>query len=359
MEKTVPCRWFLGCNSQNGFYSLFEQFTLPAAGWRCILIKGGPGTGKSTVMKRVARLAQRRGQPVEEIFCSSDAASLDGVILLKTKTVLLDATPPHALEPQFPGAVEQPFSLCGCWNEDILRARREEIVTLGEEIGGLHRQAVRFLSGAGALLGEARRLAAETLLREKLSQYARRLADRELPRSGAPGREELRLLSAVTDRGQVMFHETIPALCSRVYCIEDPHGAVAAQLLSLLREEALDRGCHIIACPCPLSPEKLDHLLLPEAGVAFVTRNSLHPLPPGGKIIRAERFTDKAALKVRRVRLRFLQKTADTLLRQAGLCMAAAHRQHDRLESIYIGATDFAAVDRLADGLLQKLAEDM
>lgn len=359
MEKTVPCRWFLGCNSQNGFYSLFEQFTLPAAGWRCILIKGGPGTGKSTVMKRVARLAQRRGQPVEEIFCSSDAASLDGVILPKTKTVLLDATPPHALEPQFPGAVEQPFSLCGCWNEDILRARREEIVTLGKEIGGLHRQAVRFLSGAGALLGEARRLAAETLLREKLSQYARRLADRELPRSGAPGREELRLLSAVTDRGQVMFHETITALCSRVYCIEDPHGAVAAQLLSLLREEAAGRGCAVIACPCPLSPEKLDHLLLPEAGVAFVTRNGLHPLPPGGKIIRAERFTDKAALKVRRVRLRFLQKTADTLLRQAGLCMAAAHRQHDRLESIYIGATDFAAVDRLADGLLQKLAEDM
>ena len=306
MEKTVPCRWFLGCNSQNGFYSLFEQFTLPAAGWRCILIKGGPGTGKSTVMKRVARLAQRRGQPVEEIFCSSDAASLDGVILPKTKTVLLDATPPHALEPQFPGAVEQPFSLCGCWNEDILRARREEIVTLGEEIGGLHRQAVRFLSGAGALLGEARRLAAETLLREKLSQYARRLADRELPRSGTRGREELRLLSAVTDRGQVMFHETIPALCSRVYCIEDPHGAVAAQLLSLLREEAAGRGCAVIACPCPLSPEKLDHLLLPEAGVAFVTRNGLHPLPPGGKIIRAERFTDKAALKVRRVRLRFL-----------------------------------------------------
>ena len=156
-----------------------------------------------------------------------------------------------------------------------------------------------------------------------------------------------------------MFHETITALCSRVYCIEDPHGAVAAQLLSLLREEAAGRGCAVIACPCPLSPEKLDHLLLPEAGVAFVTRNGLHPLPPGGKIIRAERFTDKAALKVRRVRLRFLQKTADTLLRQAGLCMAAAHRQHDRLESIYIGATDFAAVDRLADGLLQKLAEDM
>ena len=108
MEKAVPCRWFMGSNSQNGFYSLFGQFTEPAAGWQPILIKGGPGSGKSTLMKQVVRLALQRGQPVEEIRCSSDAASLDGVILPRIKTVLLDATPPHALEPQFPGAVEQP-----------------------------------------------------------------------------------------------------------------------------------------------------------------------------------------------------------------------------------------------------------
>ena len=72
MEKTIPCRWFMGCNSQNGFYSLFGQFTRPEEGWRCILIKGGPGTGKSTLMKRVIKLALQRGQPVEvttaEIF---------------------------------------------------------------------------------------------------------------------------------------------------------------------------------------------------------------------------------------------------------------------------------------------------
>ncbi len=120
MEKTIPCRWFMGCNSQNGFYSLFGQFTRPEEDWRCILIKGGPGTGKSTLMKRVIKLALQRGQPVEEIHCSSDAASLDGVILPRQRTVLLDATPPHALEPQFPGAVEQPFSLCGCWDEELL-----------------------------------------------------------------------------------------------------------------------------------------------------------------------------------------------------------------------------------------------
>ena len=360
MEKTIPCRWFMGCNSQNGFYSLFGQFTRPEEGWRCILIKGGPGTGKSTLMKRVIKLALQRGQPVEEIHCSSDAASLDGVILPRQRTVLLDATPPHALEPQFPGAVEQPFSLCGCWDEELLFTRREEIVQLGREISGLHWQAVRYLSGAGALLGEVRRLAAETLNWEKIEHYVQRLAARELPDRGKPGSEALRLLSAVTDRGVILFHETISTLCERVICLEDPCGAAAAVLLPRLRDEAVARGYHVISCPCPLSPEKLDHLLIPEAGLAFVTSNSLHRVPLAGRAIHAQRFTDdSSAIKSRRVRIRFLQKTAATLLRQAELAIAEAHRRHDELEQYYIEATNFAEVDRLAEGLLKKLAAEM
>ena len=360
MEKTIPCRWFMGCNSQNGFYSLFGQFTRPEEGWRCILIKGGPGTGKSTLMKRVIKLALQRGQPVEEIHCSSDAASLDGVILPRQRTVLLDATPPHALEPQFPGAVEQPFSLCGCWDEELLFTRREEIVRLGREISGLHWQAVRYLSGAGALLGEVRRLAAETLNWEKIEHYVQRLAARELPDRGKPGSEALRLLSAVTDRSVILFHETISTLCERVICLEDPCGAAAAALLPRLRDEAVARGYHVISCPCPLSPEKLDHLLIPEAGLAFVTSNSLHRVPLAGRAIHAQRFTDDgSAIKSRRVRIRFLQKTAATLLRQAELAIAEAHRRHDELEEHYIGAMDFAEVDRLAEGLLKKLAAEM
>lgn len=359
MEKAVPCRWFMGSNSQNGFYSLFGQFTEPAAGWQPILIKGGPGSGKSTLMKQVVRLALQRGQPVEEIRCSSDAASLDGVILSQIKTVLLDATPPHALEPQFPGAVEQPYSLCDCWNEDILRSEREEIIALGREIGGLHRQAVRYLAGAGALLGEARRLAAEAIDYEKLRQYTVRLAARELPDLEKQGQEERRLLSAVTDRGVILFHETISAMCERVVFLEDPHGAVAATMLGQLRDEAVARGYHVITCPCPISPEKSDHLLIPQAGLAFVTGNSLHAIPLEGRAVHAQRFTDSSMLRARRVRLRFLQKTAGVLLRQAEQAITEAHRRHNALEQYYIGATDFTAVDRLTERLLRRLSAEM
>ena len=275
---------------------------------------------------------------MEEIHCSSDADSLDGVVLPRSKVVLLDATPPHALEPQFPGAVEQPFSLCDCWDTAQLSAAREPIVALGEEIAGLHRQAVRYLAGAAALLGEVRQLAAASLDQEKIARYADRFAARELPDRGRPGTEERRLLSAVTDRGCILYNETLQTLCPR------------------LRETALQRGHHIVSCPCPLFPnEKLDHLLLPELGLGIVTSNSFHRITTPGRAVHAQRFTDGDLLKSRRVRIRFLQKTAAVLLRQAELAIAEAHTRHDALEAYYIAATDFTAVNALSDRLLREL----
>ena len=54
-----------------------------------------------------------------------------------------------------------------------------------------------------------------------------------------------------------------------------------------------------------------------------------------------------------------MQKTAATLLRQAELAIAEAHRRHDELEQYYIETTNFAEVDRLAEGLMKKLAAEM
>ena len=53
------------------------------------------------------------------------------------------------------------------------------------------------------------------------------------------------------------------------------------------------------------------------------------------------------------------KKEVESMLRQAELAIAEAHRRHDELEQYYIEATNFAEVDRLAEGLLKKLAAEM
>lgn len=90
-----PLHFFLGANTPQGFVSRFDQLADPKEGWREFVIKGGPGTGKSTLMRKIAEELQPRVEHMELIHCSSDADSLDGVIFHDLKAAIADGTPPH------------------------------------------------------------------------------------------------------------------------------------------------------------------------------------------------------------------------------------------------------------------------
>lgn len=92
---TKALRFFLGANTPQGFVSRFDQLTDSRDGWRCFVLKGGPGTGKSTLMRKVAASLEQRCQRIEYIHCSSDADSLDGVIAPELKFCIADGTSPQ------------------------------------------------------------------------------------------------------------------------------------------------------------------------------------------------------------------------------------------------------------------------
>ncbi len=94
-----PLHFFLGANTPQGFVSRFDQLADPSAGWREYIIKGGPGTGKSTLMKRVAKAFEPESDRIEWIHCSSDVESLDGVIIHDQKISIADGTPPQENDP--------------------------------------------------------------------------------------------------------------------------------------------------------------------------------------------------------------------------------------------------------------------
>ena len=58
---------FLGVNCESGFSSLYQEFVDRRA--RVFVIKGGPGTGKSTLMRQVAQAACEKGYDVELLHC--------------------------------------------------------------------------------------------------------------------------------------------------------------------------------------------------------------------------------------------------------------------------------------------------
>lgn len=356
-QSEKPLHFFLGANTPQGFVSRFDQLADSSDGWREFVIKGGPGTGKSSLMRKVAALAEPCCHSVELIHCSSDVDSLDGVIVHDIKAAIADGTPPHVIEPQYPGAFEQIVDLSACWNEQKLFDERMNIMPLAAKISRCHEHCRRFLSAANSLMADSHRIALDATSTGKVANVARRIAQAEL-RGGKnqPGHESVRFLSAVSNKGLVQFDETAALLCDRIYHIEDTYGASSRLFLNVLRSEALAQGFDIISCYCSLSPfEKLEHLFIPALRLGFMTVNDYHTAAQTPyKIIRARRFTDAEQLKKSRKRIAFNKKAAAQMLEQAVRLLAEAKGMHDQLEQSYISAMDFDKVDAVCVRTLDK-----
>ncbi len=93
-------QYFLGANTPSGFYSLYHELSDPDKFRQVYVIKSGPGSGKSTLMRRVGRHARAAGYDVEEILCSGDPGSLDAVIVPALGAAVVDGTSPHVIVSQ-------------------------------------------------------------------------------------------------------------------------------------------------------------------------------------------------------------------------------------------------------------------
>ncbi|ARD48724.1 hypothetical protein [Sporosarcina sp. P33] len=69
---------------------------------RRLLIKGLPGTGKSTMMRALGDEAKRRGVDVLYGWCGLDPASIDLVLFPELSVCVFDSTQPHAYDAESP-----------------------------------------------------------------------------------------------------------------------------------------------------------------------------------------------------------------------------------------------------------------
>ena len=348
-------RYFLGANAPGGFYSLYSDMLPPEEARAIYILKGGPGCGKSTLMRAVEKRALEAGLLVEEILCSGDPDSLDAVILPEQRIAVTDGTAPHVMEAKYPGAVERYINLGDCYDSAALYPIREELFAAKAAYQASYRRAYRCLEAAASLLDDARAPLLTPVLEARLAARARGVLTRELPpiRGAAPGKARRRFLSTPTHRGTVALFDTACGLCPRVYQLADCWGLGHRFLLELLTA-AVERGYHPIACPDPMAPDRLAHLLVPEAGAAFLTSPAPLPEKPYRRF-RIDAMADPEIEKQNRPRLKFSRRVSDALLAEGIACLAEAKAGHDRLEAIYHPHVDFARVGEYTDAVIAEL----
>ena len=375
---SIERHYFPGNNTPEGFYSYYSHILGQREANRIICIKGGPGTGKSTFMRRIGEEFAREGEDVDFLHCSADENSLDGIILHGKKAALIDGTSPHITDPVSPGAVDKIINLGEYWDENAIAANKAEIIDFSEESSKWYRICYNYLNAARSVsrsLEELYRGAAEC------SELYRAIAEivetefRGHEISMRPGRKKRFFGSGITASGTVHYLESllsgIPAGpggeskgWKRIYLISTPVGYSAGSFLDIISEGAIYRGLDIEAFYCAMSPdEKMEHLLIPSIGAAFITANAYHDLEPweicpeGPEIVLldAEDYMDPVKLEENRSLILSLQTEYDILLQRAVKCLAKAKEIHAAVEEMYVPNMNFGEIEKLRQKTCEQL----
>ena len=347
--------FFLGGNTPEGFYSYYDYLISQENARRIYCIKGGPGTGKSTFMKKIADEVIKKGCDVEFAHCSSDPDSLDGIIIKPINIAFVDGTSPHIVDPKTPGAVDRILYLGECWREAEIACHKEGIMRTNKKISECFSTAYNYLCAAEKLKSNADNICKKSMQKNICDIYTESMIFREfaeMPVSEVRGEERKLFATAVTPKGLVNHIESLLD-GYKTYVIK----GYSDEYLNNICRVALGRGFDVESYYCPLSPnKKIDHLLIPKLNLGFTTSNDYHFFDKG-EIIDFTEFSSKYIMETHKEEYSFSTKQAKALIDKAIETIKLAKSYHDELEKYYIPAMDFAKIDEIHEKTIKEVLE--
>lgn len=342
--------YFLGANSGKGFYSLYEHF--PPQGAFLHIIKAGPGTGKSTFMRKIAAAAEKKGYDVEYILCSGDPNSLDGVYITQINEAWVDGTSPHITEPQLFGVNSDYVNLGEFLTKDFSDSHSERITELNREYKQQYSMAYNYLSAAAELRKTFRTDFFNDDAKSAIKRRCSSILKRNLGHgSGKPGKIEYRFISAVSCLGYYRLNYSVNELCKLKYQFDS-----SLQALSFTLEhaatEAVRRGVDIIVCPSPLNPEEIEAILIPSHSLALLGNDWQFT---DAKSVHIDNMADLKLLQSCKAEIKETQKLEKKTMELAYGKLHCAKTLHDELEAIYKSHMDFSALSKFTDSYIKNL----
>lgn len=348
---------YCAANSGDGFISFFPSL-LDEKKKQIFYIKGGPGCGKSTLFKKIAA----RTEEAELIRCSGDPHSLDGVILPDKNTLLIDATAPHAHEPQYPGVGGSLIDLGIGW--DPTKLNKNLIISLSDRKKALYQECYSLLKSAKYL----HQSTFQPLLHHLDLSKIQSIGDKILRQNalwGSTAKESVvqkRFLSGITAEGLLTQEDTFRKLGRNVILLED-RWMISSILLQYLEEHLTRNGIdHINGYHPLLGKDCLQHLIIPSAALSIVSRDGLFPANiPEENIIRkitVQSLLDKIHLERNKNKLTFIKRLQREILDLAVKKLEEAKSVHLMIEQEYAKGTDYKRINDLQEKIINNLLNE-
>jgi len=358
MHTPKEIHFFLGANAPAGFFSLYDQLVDPHTDETLYILKGGPGCGKSSFMKTIAKGLSDAGLTVEQIHCSADPDALDAIYIPALGMAYVDGTAPHIIEPTYMAVFDQYINLGELYDCDAMRPLKSQVIELTNAYKALYTRAYDCITAAHGVVRELSTQVVNESVIAAVRKRTKGIISREIgKRKSGNAKITRRFLSALTPQGSIAHFDTVDTLAGRVYHLDNQFG-LAHYMLTDLLEAATAAGLDCIACPSPLNPDRLEHLFILPLDLAFVSSNfQIQYAGAAYRHIRLDAMVDSERLTSQKARIRFSKKVFALLMDEAVRTLDEAKGLHDKLEQLMNPHVDFDGVYDLAEYHLQLLLE--
>lgn len=347
---------FPGGNTSRGFHSFYSYIISQDEARRIICIKGGPGTGKSSLMKKIGIYFNEKGYNIEYHHCSSDNNSLDGLVIKGLNVAILDGTSPHVVDPKNPGAVDEILNMGDCWNEEGFKIYRTKIIDINKTVGKTFKRAYRFFGSAKLVYDDWHTYNNEALNINKLNLLKESIKESLFTTSPSNiGFDRHLFATAFTPNGIITYIENLASDYKNVYILKGGPGTGKTNVLEFLSDEALKRGFNVEIFHTPLIPEKIEHILIPNLNVAILTSNEINNLVFPGTIIDMNDCLDPNTLQRNKYETEYDASEFYTLLNKGLSTIKEAKGLHDELETFFIPNMDFSKLDAVFANIIKKI----
>lgn len=341
---------FASSHTAAGYHSFIPELIRDLE--QVYILKGAPGSGRSTFIRLVGEVMSEQGLEVEFWISALDSITPDGVYIPQLELAVINGSLPTGIDPRYPGVREHLINLGGYWDQAVIDSQRQKIIELVDNIELARQNADKLLQELGRLKAEQRRINSRHMSIEKLTQLVEQLGSEIIARRSG---EKHYFAGVLTIDGWVDYVHELSHNCQKRYILKGPSGSGKSMVIAELARLIKDNGYFLEYYHCGLEIESLVMVIIRNLQIALIEGGSAEiPLKPWDVVIDLSLYMQDFDDDCRQ-ESGTNSRDLENLLFAARQQLEKSSISQQELKKIYAGAMDFAGLDKLRLNLIEAL----
>lgn len=357
---SVTKYYYGGGNTSIGYFSLFNQLVKSLK--HVYLLKGGPGTGKSSFIKQIGSVLEGRGFAIDYLSNPTDKDCLDGLIVPALKLGMFAASAPQNIEPIYPGIIGKVIDLMEFSDLEKLQNYSNEIIRYTDEINDQYETAYEKFAKGVSIHKDKEEIYLSSMDFNMANKVTEQLIQTIFSNeTEKPVEQVVRNLffGASTSEGVLNYIENITQDINKRYIIKGRSGSGKSTVMRKIGHHAQKLGYSVDYFPCGLDPHSLDMVVIQPLNVTILDGTAPHVIDPSRDndevVDMFELCMNPQVEKDNADKLNDLDKIYKGIMKEGLWHLQLAKRLNDVLEEFYQKSMDFEQVDRKREEVLQEI----